>query len=426
MPQPVLFPTPMSGRPAHRWFPAAALLIAASASSATAQSWSGYSKDAQHSSIGQAAQTPQQVYWAADIDVPKVGSGGDVYAITGSPVVTRSNHVVFSAMDPTGHTKNFTVHAVNPTKGSPTPIWSFTSDYLLPYYTDSNGSHPGYNWTPSYGITLTPKDARVVMPGAGGTLWVMDNPDRVGGTTPYQVAFYDDANLSLYEAHKAAFQANVFICTPITSDASGNLFFGYVVLDNSGLGIGLKSGLARVALPRITDQPFKSSWISATAATAAAPGGTLSNGVYGPDTSILKVAYNCAPAVSPDGTTVYVGVNRSSFGNNAYTTGGLVALNSATLAPKAYVRCKDPVNTSGDSVVDDDGTSSPTVGPDGDVYFGVLESSFSATTTAAGSCITAPTSRRSRSPAPSAGTTLRRSSPPRPCPPTPGRRPTCS
>jgi hypothetical protein len=78
---------------------------------------------------------------------------------------------------------------------------------------------------------------------------------------------------------------------------------------------------------------------------------------------------NAAPAVSNDGSTLYVAVSEGDF-NGGY----LVALDSATLQPIGtglQVRLKDPNGR--DAILPDDGSASPTVGPDGDVYFGVLE-----------------------------------------------------
>ncbi len=78
---------------------------------------------------------------------------------------------------------------------------------------------------------------------------------------------------------------------------------------------------------------------------------------------------NCAPAVSNDGSTVYFAVSSGD------STGGyLVALNSTTLATVARVRLKDP-STGLDAKLLDDSSASPTIGPDGDVYYGVFESS---------------------------------------------------
>src|SRR5262249_1119959 len=66
--------------------------------------------------------------------------------------------------------------------------------------------------------------------------------------------------------------------------------------------------------------------------------------------------------------TVYVA---TSF-NDGAAPGYLVALDSRTLAPLARVFLHDVANPSVGALVSDDGTASPTVGPDGDVYFGVL------------------------------------------------------
>jgi len=56
-------------------------------------------------------------------------------------------------------------------------------------------------------------------------------------------------------------------------------------------------------------------------------------------------------------------------------TGALLALDSTTLAVRSKVALVDP-STGRPASVNDNGTSSPTVGPDGHVYFGVLESTL--------------------------------------------------
>src|SRR5262249_27443128 len=96
------------------------------------------------------------------------------------------------------------------------------------------------------------------------------------------------------------------------------------------------------------------------------------------DASMQKVAYNCAPALSPDGSKVYVAVNNfNGFTNGA--VGYLVALSAGTLNPLAAVRLKDFAHPQNDALFFDDPTATPTVGPDGDVYYGVLENPFPST-----------------------------------------------
>jgi hypothetical protein len=83
---------------------------------------------------------------------------------------------------------------------------------------------------------------------------------------------------------------------------------------------------------------------------------------------MTEVPYNCAPALSWDGKTLYIAVSNGTWGY-------LVALNSTTLAPVAHVQLIDPL--SGDYAwIADNSSASPTTGRDGDVYYGVLENPF--------------------------------------------------
>src|SRR6185437_15784788 len=92
-----------------------------------------------------------------------------------------------------------------------------------------------------------------------------------------------------YAANPALFDQTVYINTPITVDAAGNVFFGFIVT-GANPPAGLAGGIARISAAGV------GSWAAAT---------TLAG-----DAAIVKVAMNCAPAVSPDGATVYVAVNR--------------------------------------------------------------------------------------------------------------------
>jgi len=226
--------------------------------------------------------------------------------------------------------------------------WSQTSDYSL----------PPHGWVPSFGMALSPKN-RLFFPGAGGTVFFRDDPDAttppVNGTG--QIAFYGLAN---YQAGKAAFDANLKINTPITSDRYGNLFFGFDIPTNVTLHVDpndsgspiLKSGLARIA------EDGTCSWVTASVAAQN-------------DSSIIKVVLNCAPALSNDHKKIYFAVSRGNYGG-----GYLVCLDSRTLAPISRVWLDDPRPQYTQATLADDGTASPTIGPDGDVYYGVLESNL--------------------------------------------------
>ena len=76
------------------------------------------------------------------------------------------------------------------------------------------------------------------------------------------------------------------------------------------------------------------------------------------------MSHNLAPALSNDGSTLYVVVKGAT---NNY----LLGFGSTTLATKYSVILRDPRNGN-PAVISDNGTASPMVAPDGDVYFGVL------------------------------------------------------
>ena len=92
---------------------------------------------------------------------------------------------------------------------------------------------PAHNWTPPYNVTLT-KANRVVMPGAGGKVLYRDDADSASAATNSLVFYGKPA----YTAAQAAFDAGVFINTPITADNAGNLFFGFVITGANPAGAG--------------------------------------------------------------------------------------------------------------------------------------------------------------------------------------------
>ncbi len=293
--------------------------------------WSGHGHDPQHTGLSQVTSKPlQRILWQTPVDLAPVYSGTTLYAHYGSPVITRQNTVIVPVK--TGSNDSFRIQAHDGVTGA--QKWMLTTNYSL----------PAHNWVPHFGPALTPKN-RLYYADAGGTVSFRDTPDEVSGATG-KLAFYGLAN---YTADSTNFNSKVKISTPITSDRYGNIFFGFEV---SGTTVpALQSGIARIS------EDGNGTWISATAAAGSAP--------------VIKVALNAAPALSNDHKTLYVAV---SFGN--YAGGYLVALDSRTLAPVSKVRLKDALSPADDARLLDDGTASPMVGPDGDVYFGVFAQSF--------------------------------------------------
>jgi hypothetical protein len=78
-----------------------------------------------------------------------------------------------------------------------------------------------------------------------------------------------------------------------------------------------------------------------------------------------------------DEGSLFVVVNGATTAAASSAPGRILRLNSATLARISGQLLVDPAS-GGPASVSDDGTSSPTIGPDGDVYIGVLESSLGA------------------------------------------------
>jgi hypothetical protein len=289
--------------------------------------WFSYGGDAQHSAIaGIQTQDLARIAWQAPVDTaPQYSSQGYLLVHYGSPVITGKNTVVIPVKRAAANL--FRVEARS--GGNGVQMWSFDSDYVV----------PAHNWTPPYNVTLT-KANRVVMPGAGGKVFYRDDADSASATTNSFV-FYGKAT---YTAGQTAFDAGVFINTPITADNQGNLFFGYVTTGTNPAGV--VSGIARIAADGT------GSWVSAAAVSG--------------DAAMIKPAMGAAPAISIDQKTVYVAVKGTGI------EGKLLALDSTTLALKGKTSLIDPA-TKLPARVSEDSTASPTVGPDGDVYFGVLE-----------------------------------------------------
>ena len=290
--------------------------------------WPMFSRDAQHTTASAIATPPlNRIVWQTPVDLaPQYSGGGYLLTHYGSPVISAMNTVLVPVK--TAAQGSFRFEARSGTNGG--LIWSATSDYVV----------PPHNWFPSFNLTITP-NGRVYAPGSGGKLYYRDNVDSATGTVE-TVVFY---GATVYANARAELDAAVMISTPVTVDAAGNVWFGFFV--NAANSAGLSSGVAR---------------ISANGAGTWQAASVLAN-----DGTIDRVAMNSAPALSADGSTLYVAVSTPQ------ERGYLLALDSATLTPVTRVALRDPASGALARIAGDS-TASPTIGPDGDVYFGVLES----------------------------------------------------
>src|SRR5262249_36918342 len=151
-----------------------------------------------------------------------------------------------------------------------TRLWLHRSNYRL----------PPHDWVPSFSPALS-ATGTLWMPAAGGALMRRANLDARGGAHRQYVAFYGD---DAYRHDRGTYVTNVFVNTPLTVGTDGAVFFGFQVTGPTPLG--LAGGVARVA------DDGTGTWVSAATASG--------------DAGMRKLAHNAAPALSADGTTLYV------------------------------------------------------------------------------------------------------------------------
>ena len=298
--------------------------------------WWGFGRNPQHTAVSEVAtQDLGVITWSTPVDdAPAYTQTGALLTHYGSPVISTQNTVIFGVKTASG---GFRIEARSGRNGQ--LWWSFNSDYVL----------PPHNWVPSYNMQLTTNGV-LYAPGAGGKVLVRNSVEGVNAPAFHTLVFY---GFDAYNANPAAFNSTVFINTPITADANGNVFFGFQVTGPNPAGL-TGGGIARIGADGV------GRWISAAAASG--------------DPAVVKPAMNSAPALSLNGDTLYVALNTLPVAG-AVQRGHLVALNSTTLDVRSRVALVDPLNGL-PARISDNGTSSPVVGPDGRVFFGVLEAIF--------------------------------------------------
>ena len=291
--------------------------------------WVGFAGSAQHTAV--ARKRPQRfrrIRWTAKVDLAP--NGAPIHY--GSPMITAANTVLVPTR--VSGKAGFRVVAYSGRSGA--RRWSLYTNYRTPPF--ANGL---FAWIPPLPATLTGRTTLAVA-GAGGTVIIRRHANAATGAMR-RVVFYGAAQ---WQAHKAVYAKAVHITTPLTSAPDGSLYFGFTV--SGPTPAHLASGIARI------DAHGHATWITAAAAAGNA--------------AINAVALNCAPALSPSGKTVYITVTNPARGM-------LVGLDAATLEPRYHVLLKDPVSGR-PAFVSTSSSASPTVGPDGDVYYGVLENPF--------------------------------------------------
>jgi hypothetical protein len=291
--------------------------------------WAGFAADAQHAGVAAASPQPlDHVHWQARVDHHPQYSGGEgPFSHYGSPMITSTNTVVVPTR--LGARAGFQLRAYAGSDGS--RKWRLPTDYTLP-------AGVSLRFPPPLPATLV-DDTHVAVAAAGGTLLIRSGVDRAHGRLQ-RVAFY---GLGHYRAHRAAYRADVQITTPLTTGPDGSLSFGYSATRRTPGQ--LRSGVARIS------PSGRGSWVAARDLAGAQRSS--------------RIALSGAPALSPDGTTGYVAVVSGQHAR-------LVGFDTDTLQPRYRHHLVDP-GTGTPATVLAESSATPTVGPDGDVFFGVLE-----------------------------------------------------
>jgi hypothetical protein len=278
-------------------------------------------------------QPLSRIRWRAKVDLAPMVEDGGLPIHYGSPMITAANTVLVPTR--VGAKAGFRLVAYSGATG--VRRWSLDTDYRLPTFL-------GPTFTAPLPAVLT-RVATVAVAGAGGTVLVRSHVNRLVGRVQRQV-FY---GLAQWNTHRSVYAKAVKITTPLTAGRDGSLYFGFTV--TGATPAHLSSGIARI------DARGHATWISAAAVSG--------------NRAFTGVAPNCAPALSRDGRTVYITVT-SRIDATSHAHGILVGLDATTLRPRFRHALKDPV-TGRPALISTGSTASPTVGPDGDVYYGVQE-----------------------------------------------------
>lgn len=323
----------------------ATLLVASSVlptpPSSSGYAWRGYAGDPQHDAISTVQSQPlKRIKWTASLDDDRSYYGTDVFIHFASPCITAKNTVIHSyryttQVSDSPDYDNWRVYARNGSTGQ--VLWQMNTDYSAAVVYPSD-------WTSVYPLGLAGKDT-VVAAGGGGTVLIRPHADDPSWTA-HRIAFY--GLLAQYEADSSLF-SGIKICTPFTTDADGNIWFGYLITgssvpDISALGTG---GVVRIST-----------------SSGLATYRSVEN--LGFTSGPTRPAINAAPALSRDGKSIYVGLSDGGYSSV------LVKLDSSNLTLMASVALLDPGTDEQPARLLNESSASPMVAPDGHVFYGVF------------------------------------------------------
>src|SRR5450755_233425 len=177
-------------------------------SAAQTGAWLTHSHDEQHTALSTVQSQPlAAIRWHVPVDLAP--PQGEIFIHYGSPLVTAANTVIVPVK--TGN-NSFRVEAHNGATGK--RLWLHNTGWQA----------PGAEFVPGMGPTIS--GSQLFIPDLAGAVMVRQNPDLAKGAIT-RLYFYGAKN---YRKNPTAYQQNVQINTPLSTDASGNVYFGFIVL----------------------------------------------------------------------------------------------------------------------------------------------------------------------------------------------------
>src|SRR5262249_40022281 len=145
------------------------------------------------------SQTMTHILWQTPVDQNPQYSGVNLLIHYGSPLISQGGTLLVTVK--TGAGGGFQGEGRSPKTRA--LVWRQPTGWIA----------PPHNWYPSMGPCVTPWN-EVAIPGPGGTVLLRNKLDLPSASVR-QLAFFGNAN---YTANPAAYDNNVFINTPISSD----------------------------------------------------------------------------------------------------------------------------------------------------------------------------------------------------------------
>jgi len=283
------------------------------------------------------------IHWQASVDDDPSYYGGVVFAHYASPCITAANTVVqtyrfTTVVGGSNDYDNWRVIARSGETGK--VIWSYSTDYsaTLVYPAD---------WTTIYPMGLTNSNT-LAFAGGGGT--VLHRSADLATAPVTRLSFYQ--KYGNYLSDPSAF-SGIKICTPITGDGKGDIWFGYLV--NGSCPTAVANAIGSGGFVTIN---------AAGVATFMPVSALKLSG--GP----ARPSLDSAPAVTANGEFMYGTVSDGGGG-----TDYIVKLNATTLALVASASLLDP-SDGGTAPTINESSASPMIGPDGHLFMGVFRNNY--------------------------------------------------